>query len=65
MKAKNIIASLVLLFAAQALTAQNNAETILRLLVNQLKSHKNVELAFNYQLSPDGKTLRDSEKGHA
>ena len=65
MKRKNIIACIAFLFAAQAVNAQNNAETILRLLVNQLKSHKNVELAFNYQISPDGKTLRDSEKGHA
>jgi len=62
---KNIIACIAFLFTAQAVSAQNNAETILRLLVNQLKSHKNVELAFNYQISPDGKTLRDSEKGHA
>ena len=65
MKTKNIIACIAFLFAAQAVSAQNNAETFIQLLVNQLKSHKNVELAFNYQISPDGKTLRDSEKGHA
>lgn len=65
MKTKNIIACIAFLFTAQAVSAQNNAETILRLLVNQLKSHKNVEMAFNYQISNDGKTLYDSEKGHA
>ena len=65
MKTKNIIACLFLLFATQAVTAQNNAEALIRLLVNQVKSHNNVEMAFNYQISPDGKNLGDSEKGHA
>ena len=65
MKTKNIIACLILLFATQALTAQNNAEALIRLLVNQVKSHKNVEMVFTYQISPDGKNLGDSEKGHA
>ena len=65
MKTKNIIACLVLLFATQAVTAQNNAETLIRLMVDQVKSHKNVEMAFSYQISPDGKNLGDSEKGHA
>ena len=65
MKTKNIIACIAFLFTAQAVNALNNAETLLRLLINQLKSHKNVEMAFNYQISPDGKTLHDSEKGHA
>ena len=65
MKTKNIIACLFLLFVTQAVSAQNNAETIIRDLVNQLKSHKNVEMTFNYQISPDGKNLGDSEQGHA
>ena len=65
MKTKNIIACIAFLFAAQAVNAQNNAEAIIRLLVNQLKSHKNMEMTFNYQFSPDGKTLGESEKGHA
>jgi outer membrane lipoprotein-sorting protein len=65
MKTKNIIACLFLLFATQAVTAQNNAEALIRLLVNQVKSHNNVEMAFSYQISPDGKNLGDSEKGHA
>ena len=65
MKTKNIIACIAFLFAAQAVSAQNNAETFIRLLVNQLKSHKNVEMVFNYQNSPDGKTLTESEQGHA
>ena len=65
MNKKNIIVCLAFLFVAQAVSAQNNAETLIRLLVNQLKSHKNIEMAFNYQISPDGKTLGDSEKGHA
>ena len=65
MKTKNIIACRVLLFATQVVTAQNNAETLVRLMVDQVKSHKNVEMAFSYQISPDGKNLGDSEKGHA
>ena len=65
MKKKNLIACLFLLFATQAVSAQNNAEALIRVLVDQLKSHDNVEMVFNYQLSPDGKTLSDSQKGHA
>lgn len=65
MKTKNIIACLFLLFVTQAVTAQNNAETIIRQLVDQIKSHKNVEMTFNYQISSDGKNLSDAQKGHA
>ena len=65
MRMKNIIACLLLLFAAQAVSAQNNADAIIRVLVDQIKSHKNVEMAFNYQLSPDGKNLGEAQKGHA
>ena len=65
MKTKNIIACLFLLFAVQAVTAQNNAETLIRLLVNQVKSHKNVEMQFTYQISPDEKTVIEGEKGKA
>lgn len=65
MKIKNIIACIALVFAAQAVSAQNNAEKIIRVMVDQMRGHKNVEMAFNYQISPDGKTLGESEKGHA
>ena len=65
MRKKNIIACLLFLFAAQAVSAQNNADALIRVLVDQIKSHKNVEMVFNYQLSPDGKNLGESEKGHA
>lgn len=65
MKAKNIIVCLALMLMAQALIAQNNAETLIRLLVGQIKSHKNVEMSFTYQISPDGKNLGDAQKGHA
>lgn len=65
MKIKNIIVCIALVFAAQAVSAQNNAEKILRVMVDQMRSHKNVEMIFNYQISPDGKTLGESEKGHA
>ena len=65
MKTKNIIACLFLLFATQALTAQNNADMLIRLVVDQLKSHKNVEMVFTYQISPDGKNLGECEKGRA
>ena len=65
MKTKNIIACLFLLFATQVVNAQNNAESLIRVLVDQIKSHQNVEMTFNYQISPDGKQMGDSEKGHA
>lgn len=65
MKIKNIITCIALVFAAQAVSAQNNAEKIIRVMVDQMRSHKNVEMIFNYQISPDGKTLGESEKGHA
>ena len=64
MKAKNIIASLVLLFATQAVSAQNNAEAIIRLMVNQMKSHKNVEMTYKYQVTSEGLTT-DAQQGKA
>ena len=64
MKTKNILVCLFLLFAAQAVSAQNNAEAIVQALVKQIKSHKNVEVAFSYQINPEGNKLSDSEKGH-
>ena len=65
MKKKNFIACLFLLFATQAVTAQNNAEALIRVLVNQVKSHQNMEMKFSYQISPDEKTLIDALKGKA
>jgi outer membrane lipoprotein-sorting protein len=65
MKTKNIIACLLLLFVAQAVIAQNNAEALVRIMVDQVKSHKNVEMAFTYQISPDGKNYSDAQEGHA
>jgi len=65
MKTKNIIACLLLLFVAQAVSAQNNAETLVRVMVDQMKSHKNMEMAFTYQISPDGKNYSDAQEGHA
>jgi outer membrane lipoprotein-sorting protein len=65
MKTKNIIACLLLLFVAQVVNAQNNADALIRILVDQVKSHKNVEMAFSYQISPDGKNYSDTQEGHA
>jgi outer membrane lipoprotein-sorting protein len=65
MKTKNIIACLFLLFATQAVRAQNNADAIIRIFVDQIKSHQNVEMAFNYQISPKGEKPSEGEKGHA
>ena len=65
MKTKSIIVCLLLLFATQAVTAQNNAEVILRQLVDQIKSHKNVEMSFSYQTNSDGKNIGDPQIGHA
>lgn len=65
MKKKNFIACLFLLFATQAVSAQNNADALIRVLVNQVKSHQNMEMQFSYQISPDEKTLIDALKGKA
>ena len=64
MKARKLIAGLVLLLAAQAVSAQNNAEAIIRMMVNQMKSHKNVEMTYKYQVTSEGITT-DSQKGKA
>ena len=65
MRTKNIIACLFFLFAAQAVKAQNNADAIVRVLIDQIKSHKNVEMIYNYQINSNGQNLGDVEKGHA
>lgn len=65
MRTKNIFACLFFLFTVQAVSAQNNADAIIRVLVDQIKSHKNVEMTFNYQLNSKGRKLENSEKGHA
>ena len=64
MKARKIIVGLVLLLAAQAVNAQNNAETIIRLMVNQMKSHKNVEMTYQYQVNAEGLTT-EAQQGKA
>lgn len=53
-----------LLFATQAVTAQNNAEALIRLMVNQMKSHKNLELNYKYQISSEGLTT-EAQRGKA
>lgn len=62
MKTKNIIACLFLLLATQAVSAQNNAEALIRIMVNQMKSHNNVELTYQYRIYADGKTS-DAQQG--
>ena len=64
MKTRSIIACLCLLFATQAVTAQNNAEALVRLMVNQMKSHKNVELDYKYQVSTEGLST-EAQQGKA
>ena len=64
MKARKLIVGLVLLLAAQAVSAQNNAEAIIRMMVNQMKSHKNVEMSYKYQVTSDGITT-DFQQGKA
>ena len=64
MKARKLIVGLVLLLAAQAVSAQNNAEAIIRLMVNQMKSHKNVEMTYKYQVTSEGLTT-DAQQGKA
>ena len=64
MKTRNIIACFFLLFVTQAVTAQNNAEALIRLMVNQMKSHKNVELDYKYQIGTEGLST-DAQQGKA
>ena len=56
MKTKNIIVCVLLSLAAQVVTAQNSAETLVRGLVGQLKKHNNVEMAYHYQINAEGAT---------
>ena len=65
MKTKSIIACLFLLFATQAVKAQNNADALIRAFISQIKSHKNLEMGFGYQFSPDGKDFNEAENGKA
>ena len=62
MKARKFIAGFVLLFVAQVVSAQNNADAIIRLMVNQMKSHKNVEMTYKYQFNVNGQTT-DAQQG--
>ena len=50
MKKKNLIACLFLLFATQAVSAQNNADALIRVLVDQIKSHDNGRSQFVFRL---------------
>ena len=54
----------MLLLAAHTVSAQNNAEAIIRLMVDQMKSHKNVEMSYQYQISSDGQTT-EAQQGKA
>lgn len=65
MRTRKLLTCVAFLFVAQTLTAQNNAEALIRLMVNQIKSHKNVEINFNYQINTDGKKSVETEKGKA
>ena len=64
MKARKIITGLVLLFTTQAVMAQNNAEALIRLMVDQMKSHQNVEMSYKYQIEAEGVTT-DAQQGKA
>ena len=65
MKTRNFFIGLAILLTASTLKAQNSADAIVRTFVDQLKSHKNLELVFNYQFSPDEKKVGETQKGHA
>ena len=44
--------------------AQNNAEALIRLMVDQMKSHQNVEMSYKYQIEAEGVTT-DAQQGKA
>ena len=65
MKARNLFLCLAIVLTASTLKAQNNADAIVRTFIDQLKSHKNLELVFNYQFSFDGKNFNETQAGKA
>ena len=65
MKTRNFLIGLAIILTASTLKAQNSADALVRTFVDQLKSHKNLELVFDYQFSTDGKNLSEAQKGHA
>lgn len=65
MKTRNFLFGLAILLTASTLKAQNSADAIVRTFINQLKSHKNLELAFNYQFSFDEENVNKSQQGRA
>ena len=65
MKARNFLISLAFLLTASTLNAQNSTDAIVRTFIDQLKSHKNLELVFNYQFSFDEENVNNSQQGHA
>ena len=65
MKTRNFLIGLAIILTTSTLKAQNSADALVRTFVDQLKSHKNLELVFNYQFSPDGKNFSETQKGQA
>ena len=65
MKTRNFLFGLAIILTASTLKAQNSADALVRTFVDQLKNHKNLELVFNYQFSPDGKNFTETQKGQA
>ena len=65
MKARNLFLCLAIFLSASTLNAQNSADALVRTFTNQLKSHKNMELVFNYQFSFDGKDFNKTQSGKA
>ena len=65
MKTKSIIACLFLMLATQVVSAQNEGERIIRAMVEKMKSHKNVEMVFNFSINPNDNDLGETEKSHA
>lgn len=65
MKARNLFLGFAILLATSTLEAQNGADAIVRTFVDQLKSHQNLEMVFNYQFSTDGKNFSEAQNGHA
>ena len=65
MKTRNFLLGLAIILTASTLKAQNSADAIVHGIVEQLRAHKNLEMQFSYQISPDGKNLSEAQKGAA
>ena len=60
-----IIASFIVLFASNSLSAQSAANELVSRLANAIRSHNSLEVSFTYQTIGDTKQSDEIKEGHA